>query len=417
MRVLTLSTIYPNEVADSEGRSVAFLDQELAQIGVQGVTLVLRPGAPAWLARKFKRWRHLAVSSRIERREGTTVVFDRYVHIPRRYRLDLSARFMTERARSLIKKHGWGFDLIHGQSIYPAALAACSLAREYNVLFAITLRDDLNHLDDMLARGSAQLRQQYQEMFASVGAIFVHGPGILNDAPKYLPKGRSIPVLMAPNGVDVTGIESILASLSAPQAHPWGRIVSVSNLYRMKGIHENLQALSLLDGQGLREWQYTVVGDGPYLKELVSLVAELGLQDRVSFVGKVPHREAIQWIRDSDIFCLPSWKEPFGNVFAEAAVCVKPVIGCRATGAEITVKHGETGFLVAPGDVQTLADSLGYALRHPSELQRMGTAASRHVRQFTWSQTAQTYKRIFEQLSGAVDTPVEPTHEIVVRNG
>ncbi len=398
MKVLTLSAIYPNEQNDSIGRSVAFLDRALAKQGIQGVTLFLRPWAPGFLARRYDRWKQLALQNRVEKGNGLTVVFDQYFHFPRRTRLDLSARFMAARAHRLIVANGWKFDLIHGQSIYPSALAAYLLAQRLKTPFFITLRDDLSHLDDMLKVGPPALKRLYAQMFGHVGAVLGHGPGIIRDVSRYLPEGRPIPDLLAPNGVDREGIEAILHSLAPPLQRPWGQIISVGNLFRFKGIHENLEALRMVDQRGFRDWRYTVVGEGPFRGELEALAKDLGLAGRVNFIGRVPHRDALRRIHESEIFCLPSWAEAFGNVYAEAAVCGRPAIGCRGFGAELTIRDGETGILVPPKDVPALAEALLLLLTHPERARRMGEEAQQHIRQFTWERTARIYKEVIEKL-------------------
>jgi teichuronic acid biosynthesis glycosyltransferase TuaC len=395
MRILTLTTIYPNERRDSEGRSVAFLDRALAGQGVQGSTLVLLPWAPQWLAKRTEKWRLLAVRNRVEKVNGVMVIFAHYLHLPRHFRLDVSARLMAARAISLVKKHGLHFDLVHGQSIYPAALAASLLAKKYGIPFIITLRDHLDHHAHLLAQSGPALREMYADMFRRVRAIMVHGPALQRDVPRYLPGDRDVPVFLAPNGVDLEGLESMLNTMPPLEDSSSGRkIVSVGNLYRYKGIHENLWALKLLDAKGLRDWFYTVVGDGPYRRELESLAAELGIHDRVRFAGRLSHFETIRAMRAADILSLPSWMEPFGNVYAEAAVCGKPVIGCRGMGAEVTVRHGETGMLVPPKDIEALAASLEYLLSHPEEAAAMGRYGREHIRQFTWEKTAALYREV-----------------------
>jgi teichuronic acid biosynthesis glycosyltransferase TuaC len=398
MKILTLAAIYPNEYNDSIGRSVAFLDRALAKQGIQGVSLFLRPWAPGFLARRLAPWRHLVLRNRMEKGEGLTVVFDQYLHLPRRTRVDLSARFMAARAHRLIAAGGWDFDVIHGQSIYPSALAAFFLSQRLNIPFFITLRDDLSHLDDMLKAASPSLKSLYRRMFHRAGAILNHGPSILRDLSRYLPEERSIPVLLAPNGVDHEGIQTILESLPPAPQRPWGQVVSVGNLFRLKGIHENLEALRMLDQRGFRDWQYTVVGEGPFRQELQALAKKLGLAERVSFIGRVPHREAVRVIREGDIFCLPSWEESFGNVYTEAAVCGRPAIGCRGFGAEVTIRDGETGILIPPKAVPALAEALLFLLTRPERARRMGEEAQKHIRQFTWERTAGIYRHVIESL-------------------
>ncbi len=392
MRVLTISAIYPNERNESIGRSVAFLDRALAKAGIRGITLFLRPWAPTFLAKRVKRWNHLALRNRMETSEGVTVVFDQYLHLPRRRRLDLSARFMAGRASQIMRRYGWRFDLIHGQSICPAGMAASLLSSRYRVPFILTLRDHLGHLEDSLARSGPAFARLTEKMFQGVKGIFAHGPAILRDLSRYVPEGNSVPCLLAPNGVDAKGIEELLASLPPPGPKGSGHIVSVGNLFRLKGVHENLRALKMVDERGFRNWRYTIVGCGPFRGELERLSAELGLRDRVTFTGGVPHGEAISLIRRGDIFSLPSWKESFGNVYAEAAVCGRPAIGCLGLGAELSIRNGETGLLVPPRDVSALAEALHFLLTHPEEGRRMGEKARIHIRQFTWERTAQIYR-------------------------
>ncbi len=398
MKVLDLTTIYPNEIFDNEGRSVAHLNRALSAEGVGCTTIVLRPWAPRWLAGRVGRWNHLAVKDRIETANGSKIFFAHYAHIPRSIRLDVSAGSMASRAGRLIRKHGIDFDIIHGQSICPAALASFILASRYKVPFIITLRDDIGHLDHILAVGGRRLRAAYGRMFEHAGAIFAQGPAVLEDVSRYVPPEGSAAMLLAPNGTDLAGIDSVLASLSPAGPHKGRHIVSVCNLYRLKGIHENLQALRLVEERGVGEWEYTVVGDGPYMAELGKLSNELGLADKVKFAGKVSHAEALRYIRDADIFSMPSWMESFGNVYAEAAACGRPVIGCAGQGAGITVRHGETGLLVPARDVGALADALEYLITHPEEARRMGERGRQNIKQFTWEKTAGIYRGVMERI-------------------
>jgi teichuronic acid biosynthesis glycosyltransferase TuaC len=399
MLILSLTTIYPNEKVAAEGRSVAFLDRALAKLGVEGTTLVLKPWVPQWLATRVDKWKHLAVQRRIVEQGGLRTVFSHYFHFPHGLQKNICVYSMAHQAIRLVRKHGWEFDIVHGQSIYPTALAARLVARHFQVPFVVTLRDDLSHLSYWYEHRRA--RELFEPMFASVSAVFVHGPSLLRDIPNFIPTGSHPEILMAPNGVDVEGIQAILNSLQLLPQHPWGNIVSVSHLYRFKGIHENLQALRLLNERGLKAWRYTVVGDGPYRKELKALTKELGLEQQVTFVGSVAYPEAIRYIRDADIFSLPSWGEPFGNVYAEAAVCCRPSIACKGFGGEITLLDGETGLLVPPKDVDALVGALTFLLSQPDRAKEMGKAARDRILQFTWERTAQLYKQTVSELVGA----------------
>jgi glycosyltransferase involved in cell wall biosynthesis len=395
MRVLSLTAIYPNEAASAEGRSVACLDAALGKTGIMGTTLVLRPWVPRWLANRITRWRHLAIRPHLETTAYGCVLFSRYMHLPHRHMPAQCVRSMAATAIRLIKRHGFEFDLIHGQSIYPTALAARLVARHFGVPFVITLRDDLSHLSDMYS--DLGMKPAFEEMFSEVSTIFVHGPALFRDMPRFL-SPPSPKVVLAPNGVDFDGIDGMLKLLPPVSSHSWGRIVSVSNLYRFKGVHENLNALKKLFDRGVREWTYTVVGDGPYRSALGDLSASLGLTDKVKFIGRLPQCEAIRMVRDSDIFSLPSWAEPFGNVYAEAAICGRPAIGCLGQGAELTIRTGVTGFLVPPKDVDALAEALALLLDDEARATIMGQEGREQVQRLTWEKTAQLYAREFDRV-------------------
>lgn len=403
MRILSLTTIYPNEQNAAEGRSVAFLDAALAGQGYFGTTLVLKPYVPYWLAARAARWRHLAVRDRVQDDPhssggGGRVFFTHYLHVPTRFSTTLCVRAMAARAIQLIERHKIEFDVVHAETIYPAGPAAQIVARRFGVPFIVTLRDDLGHLDDMYKR-RADARGLFEAMFREVAAIFAIGPAVYRELPRFLPRENPPPFVLAPNGVDVRGLTAMIQTFIPPGEHPWGRIVGVGNLYRYKGFHETLNALKQLDERGVKGWSFVIVGDGPYRGELKEMAASLGLADRVTLCGKLPHKEAVRAIYEADIFCLPSWAEAFGNVYAEAALCGRAAIGCFGYGAELMIADKKTGLLVATKDVPALANALEFLLKHPNDAQQMGARARERVQGMTWDATAVQYAEVLARIS------------------
>lgn len=398
MRVLSLTTIYPHAARMDEGRSVQALDRACARLGLSGTTLVLKPFVPQFLAKRRVGWRHLAVRDHMEVEENLRVVYAHYLHVPTRFSLEWCVTGMTYRAIRLAQQLKLGFDVVHGECIYPTALAARRVAAHFGVPFVVTLRDDLSHLDTLYETRYA--RPLFEPMFREAVAVFVIGPSLARDAPRFVPQDSATKLVLAPNGVDVQGIQDALDGF-VPTPHAWGEIVSVSSLYRYKGIHENLEAFGSLDQRGIRNWRYTVVGDGPFRAELEARAKELGLADRVQFRGRLPHAQAVQAIAEADIFCLPSWAEPFGNVYAEAAVCGRAAIGCRGFGAELMIRDGKTGLLVTPRDAGAVADGLESLLTNPERGRAMGVCAQEYIQQFTWERTAKIYAEQLNDIPGA----------------
>ncbi|WP_166239436.1 N-acetyl-alpha-D-glucosaminyl L-malate synthase BshA [Paenibacillus turpanensis] len=100
------------------------------------------------------------------------------------------------------------------------------------------------------------------------------------------------------------------------------------------------------------------VGEGPDLPRVNQKVQELGLQDRVVFLGK--QEEVADVISLADVLLLPSEKESFGLVALESMACGVPTVASEAGGIPELITHGETGYLAPIGDTASMAE---YAIR------------------------------------------------------
>lgn len=102
-------------------------------------------------------------------------------------------------------------------------------------------------------------------------------------------------------------------------------------------------------------------GKGPLTDELVALTQNLGVADRVEFVGRIPEAELAAYYHACDVFCMPSVErsEAFGIVQLEAMACGKPVVCCELNNGVTWVnRHEFSGLVVPPGDVAALAAAL-----------------------------------------------------------
>src|SRR5207245_756550 len=115
-------------------------------------------------------------------------------------------------------------------------------------------------------------------------------------------------------------------------------ILSVGNLVRRKGHDTVLRALPPLIKR-IPNVTYLIAGDGPYRYELETLAMDLGVRERVLFLGRPTDEELPSIYSLCDVFAMPSREqtelcdvEGFGIVFLEASACRKPVIGGRSGG-------------------------------------------------------------------------------------
>lgn len=126
--------------------------------------------------------------------------------------------------------------------------------------------------------------------------------------------------------------------------------------------------------------RFLIAGDGPLRKDLEKLADELGLKAVVVFAG---HQEQIPVVIGSmDLFVLPTRREGFGVVFAEAMAMGVPVIGSRIGPVAEVVEDGVTGYLSSPERPEEFAAHALELLGDESKRQAFGRAGRRRVEQY-----------------------------------
>lgn len=147
--------------------------------------------------------------------------------------------------------------------------------------------------------------------------------------------------------------------------------------------------------------QGVLVGDGPMRQYLENLARALDIEDYVHFLGFTSeHIPGVLY--HSDAFVLASSTESFGIVYLEAALMGKASIGARATGAEDIIVDGESGFLFANGDRQSLACAIERLVCDPVLAHRLGVNAYEHVtKNFLPSVVIPQYEALYASLQAS----------------
>ena len=142
--------------------------------------------------------------------------------------------------------------------------------------------------------------------------------------------------------------------------------------------------------------QCRIIGEGSDRAEFEALARDLGIAQRVQFVGRQSRTEVAEAMRRCSVFVLPSRNEGLGCVYLEAMSCGKPVIACRGQGIDEVIEHGANGWLIPVDGLGELVQGLS-ALLGSSELRaRMGMAARQTVLEnLTLSHQAQHLARIY----------------------
>lgn len=139
-----------------------------------------------------------------------------------------------------------------------------------------------------------------------------------------------------------------------------------------KGVPYLLQALDQLR-KHRDDWHLDIVGDGPARSECERIAADLGLTAKVTFCGLKPKREVAEFMRQADLFVLPSIWENCPCVAIEAMASGLPIVSTLAGGIPEIVSE-DVGVLVPPGDPLRLSSALGLMIQSLARFDRLGIA-------------------------------------------
>jgi glycosyltransferase involved in cell wall biosynthesis len=156
------------------------------------------------------------------------------------------------------------------------------------------------------------------------------------------------------------------------------RALTIGRLAAVKGQAVLLDAVAELARRGCPV-ELTVAGWGPERERLERRAAQLGIADRVDFLGPVGQDRVAGLYAAADVFCTSSFAEGVPVVLMEAMACGLPTVATRIMGVPEVVEDGVTGLLVPPGRADALADALERLARRPDERAAMGQAGRRKV--------------------------------------
>lgn len=146
-------------------------------------------------------------------------------------------------------------------------------------------------------------------------------------------------------------------------------------------------------------WELWIGGDGDSRQKLEALARNLGISDRVRFLGRVEHDDLPALMDLMDVFVVPSLRESFGVVAVEASACCKPVIVTNTGGLPETIEHNKTGFCVEAGDHQAIADKLMLLYGNSGLRKRMGEKGREYCKnRFHWAENANKMIDIYKSI-------------------
>jgi glycosyltransferase involved in cell wall biosynthesis len=146
-----------------------------------------------------------------------------------------------------------------------------------------------------------------------------------------------------------------------------------------------------------------------YFNSLKELVARLGLEDKVTFAGKVEDDEVRDFYCGCDAFIFPNENQTWGLAVLEAMACGCPVLVSKGAAVHEVLADNETAILFPPRDPDTLAQKINYLMNQPQERDRIAQAGMSLVRtKYNWTEFAR-------QVSQACEVVLEKQTEMLNR--
>jgi glycosyltransferase involved in cell wall biosynthesis/4-amino-4-deoxy-L-arabinose transferase-like glycosyltransferase len=191
--------------------------------------------------------------------------------------------------------------------------------------------------------------------------------------------GRDLPIVTFPTWIDVQAFSSF-ARRASPSAS--NEVLFVGGLAPVKGVHVLLEAFARAR-QVVPAARLIVAGpvvNAAYAAGLRTRTARLGVQSSVSFVGPQTSEKLAELMGRARLLAVPSLSEGLPRVAIEAMLVGTPVIASRVGGLPDLIRPGDTGYLVAPDDVEALAAGLRHAFDDP-DIDALGERARAAARQ------------------------------------
>jgi len=199
-------------------------------------------------------------------------------------------------------------------------------------------------------------------------------------------------VEIVPNGVDINKYQP-------PTSDRQPLIIFVGWLIERKGVGYLVRAMTQIQHK-LNQHRLLFIGEGPLRTELSKLAAEIGIADRVQFLGQQPPEEVSKWLRRAELLVLPSLEEGLGVVLLEALASGTPCVASRVGGIQ-EVLSPEVGILVEPANVNELAQAIIDILSDRDRWMKLSrNARALAEERFSWEVIASRLVEIYKECLG-----------------
>jgi len=386
LNCLVVTTLYPNKIQFRHG---VFVENRLKRLNNQGLTATVIAPVP-WFpvkSRFFASYSKLVDIPAYELREGIEIYHPRYLVIPKIGML-FTPFFLAISIYRQIKRllaQGYTFDFIDAHYYYPDGVAAAMNALVFKKPLSITARGtDINLIPNF---------NLPRKMIIWASKVATYNLAVCEALrQKMLEIGveeNTTHVLR--NGVDLQVFTPLVRE---PLREKWQvsakLLLSVGYLIERKGHHIIIEAMLELP-----DYLLFIVGDGEWSEKLKNLAEQLGVQDRVRFIGEVGQPELTELYNIADALVLASDREGWANVLLEAMACGTPVVATNIWGTPEVVQAPAAGLLCRERTPAGLVEAIKQLFAsYPDRAE-----TRRYAETFSWDETTTGLLSLFAGIS------------------
>ncbi|MDC9596841.1 glycosyltransferase family 4 protein [Xenorhabdus anantnagensis] len=273
---------------------------------------------------------------------------------------------------------------------------------ESHEVFSQSFKESHDLLNRKNQRKYHKLREMEQQVYDSSKAIFALTSLLREDI--YKQYSVTTPIVVASDGVDILAVELAKQTLSNRdlKSIPPKKVLYLGSLHRWKGVPTVMKAMSYLDNIELN----IAGGTTEQIERLQQIAEQIGVSDKVNFLGFIQPRKRFQVIADSDICVLPLTKTSIGSRYTsplklfEYMAMGKPVVISDFPSIRDAVDENAVNFADSE-NAESFAEQIQWLINHPDEMMAKVDHSQRLVTErFNWDQRAKLIMTVIsEKLS------------------
>lgn len=309
--------------------------------------------------------------------------------------LKITSCIFSIRIYRVIKRelHNFKYDLIHGHFIFPDGYIAVLLSKIVRKPVVLTAHgSDIN----IFPHEKWFNKFLVKWVLSQASKVVVVSNALKKQAIQLGVDDRKVAVI--PNGFDGASFKPINKNeardkLNLSKDNKY--FLFVGNFKEIKNIPFLIKAFSEV-GKEIKNASLILVGSGSEEEKFRELTDNLGIKDRVLFIGQRPHSDIPLWMNACDVLCLSSDNEGWPTVISEALACGKPVVSTNVGGVPEILNSPDFGILVQKGDLKGYIEAMKEGLIKGWDSQKITS----YAQEFTWEKIAQALHGVYCEILG-----------------